>query len=128
MPLKDPVARKAYMAQYAIDHCNRIKKARIQWAIDHPDRKQATDRAYRLRRDYGLTANEVDAMIAERGSRCDLCHQVARLCIDHNHDTNEVRGMLCGSCNKALGLLGDNIVGVQMAMSYLCSSGSRVDC
>jgi len=42
-----------------------------------------------------------------------------RLNLDHCHVTGEYRGHLCGSCNRGLGMLGDNLAGVQLALDYL---------
>jgi hypothetical protein len=39
--------------------------------------------------------------------------------IDHCHETNEVRGILCSGCNTGLGHLGDNIDGLLRAVAYL---------
>jgi hypothetical protein len=56
---------------------------------------------------------------------CDCCGVDAkdlkegRLNLDHCHVTGEYRGHLCGSCNRGLGMLGDNLAGVQLALDYL---------
>ena len=42
-----------------------------------------------------------------------------KLHLDHCHVTGEYRGHLCGSCNRGLGMLGDNLTGVQLALDYL---------
>ena len=39
--------------------------------------------------------------------------------VDHNHFTGFVRGLLCGDCNRALGLLQDNITAIRNAAEYL---------
>ena len=56
---------------------------------------------------------------------CDCCGVAAKelkekkLSLDHCHYTGEYRGHLCGSCNRGLGMLGDNLAGVQLALDYL---------
>lgn len=42
---------------------------------------------------------------------------------DHNHATGKFRGWLCGNCNKALGLLGDNPDLLERAKEYLKQKG-----
>jgi hypothetical protein len=42
-----------------------------------------------------------------------------RLAVDHNHETGEVRGLLCNACNAALGNLGDTKGDVLAAAAYL---------
>ena len=41
------------------------------------------------------------------------------LCVDHHHFTNEVRGLLCQRCNRAIGLLGDDPTVIRSAINYL---------
>ena len=56
---------------------------------------------------------------------CDCCGVDAKdlkggkLHLDHCHVTEEYRGHLCGSCNRGLGMLGDNLAGIQLALDYL---------
>lgn len=77
---------------------------------------------------YGLTLAEYEAMVAERGGLCDICHRpetltqrgkVKRLSVDHDHDTGAVRGLLCSACNRALGFLGDDPERVASAAAYI---------
>lgn len=51
--------------------------------------------------------------------RCAICGKKRKLCVDHCHDTGRIRGLLCRHCNMALGLLGDNLAGVEAAAEYL---------
>lgn len=50
---------------------------------------------------------------------CMICQSTRRLCIDHNHSTGEVRGILCTNCNSALGMFGDDIERMSAAIAYL---------
>lgn len=57
--------------------------------------------------------------------RCEICGRdgvdckQGRLNIDHNHDTGDFRGWLCGKCNSAIGYLSDNPVFLRKAAAYL---------
>ena len=70
---------------------------------------------------YGLTSEQFEDMRLAQEGRCAICRIEAlpRLHIDHNHKTGKVRGLLCGNCNKGIGLLRDNPDFLQSAMEYL---------
>jgi hypothetical protein len=72
---------------------------------------------------YGITRQEFDALVAAAGYRCESCGGQPRpphgWCIDHCHDTGEVRGVLCNRCNTGIGMLGDCADGVARALAYL---------
>lgn len=52
---------------------------------------------------------------------CQICNEQDRreLCVDHDHVTGKVRGLLCDNCNKALGLFKDNSQFLTNAIRYL---------
>lgn len=73
----------------------------------------ARSRRYDLSNRYQMTVEEYDRMRAEQGFRCKGCnipeeHLTKRLCVDHDHETATVRGLLCGNCNFILGHAYDN--------------------
>lgn len=79
-----------------------------EWAIKHPARRRHINRRAHLRSKYGITPEAYAEMFAAQGGRCAACERTAgrrQLAVDHDHDTGEVRALLCGSCNSALGLL-----------------------
>jgi hypothetical protein len=41
------------------------------------------------------------------------------LCVDHDHDTQAIRGLLCGPCNLGIGSLADDPVIITKALKYL---------
>lgn len=72
----------------------------------------------------GFTLVEYDAMLEGQGGCCAICGKTPaennrRLATDHNHETGEVRGLLCDNCNRALGLLQDSPEVCRRAMLYL---------
>ena len=52
---------------------------------------------------YGISEDEYQKRLREQDYRCALCKRRKRLCVDHNHETNEFRGLLCIACNALLG-------------------------
>ena len=83
-------------------------------ASEHKKEKRDTYRNRELIRRYGITHQEYLDMLAEQDHRCAVCglHETKNfngvLCVDHNHETGKVRGLLCNPCNKALGLAMDS--------------------
>lgn len=81
-------------------------------------------RERRYRRDYGITPLQYEEMVAEQSGLCLICGgppngRGKRLHVDHCHDTGAVRGLLCGNCNTALGLFGDDPDRLLAAAAYL---------
>ena len=53
-------------------------------------------------------------------TNCNICNvKLTKKCIDHDHKTMQVRGVLCNNCNTALGLVGDNIQTLKTMVEYL---------
>jgi hypothetical protein len=76
-------------------------------------------REYHLRRRYGITGAQVDAMIAAQGGVCALCRQREPKHVDHDHLTGAVRGVLCSGCNQGLGNFRDDAATLREAADYL---------
>lgn len=82
-------------------------------------------RAILLRKSYGISVEQYDAMLAEQGGGCAICGVEfgdkggRRLAVDHCHDTGAVRGLLCSNCNQGLGKFGDDIARLERAIMYL---------
>lgn len=81
----------------------------------------------RLKRTYGITLEEYNALHSKQDGRCKICNQpeTARnrsLAVDHDHKTGKVRGLLCGKCNMALGKFQDDERILASAIAYLQSS------
>jgi len=59
------------------------------------------------------------AWIMQRVKSCEICERTIDLVPDHSHETNTVRGVLCGRCNRAIGLLQDRPDLLRAAAQYL---------
>jgi len=70
---------------------------------------------------YGITPEQYNELFEKQKGLCAICgkEQEARLHVDHCHNTKVVRGLLCGNCNRALGLMKDNIEFLLKAVNYL---------
>jgi hypothetical protein len=69
---------------------------------------------------HGLTVDQYQAMVKEQGGLCAICGgAMKRICIDHDHETGAVRGLLCHNCNVALGHLRDSPALLRAAADYV---------
>jgi len=68
---------------------------------------------------YNLTRVQYGAIYRLQNGKCGICESAEPDCIDHDHKTGRVRGLLCGKCNSGLGMLGDDARGITRALIYL---------
>lgn len=101
-------------------------------AADHyePFERKSYERAWRFKKKFGITTADYERMFAEQSGLCAICERpptrisrkqgkVMDLAVDHDHDTGEVRGLLCTDCNTVLGLMNDSPDRLWAAISYL---------
>lgn len=79
------------------------------------------DRDQHLSRQYSITMDDFDFMVIAQRGLCAICGKEdgIRLHVDHDHATGRVRGLLCGSCNRAMGLFHEDPVRFEAAGAYL---------
>jgi hypothetical protein len=99
----------------------RTCKARQSKVLNERPENKARTRDLRYRRNYGVGASEVDAMLASQQGLCAICRQkpAGSFRVDHDHASGRVRGLLCHNCNVLLGHCSDSIEILQRAISYL---------
>ena len=73
------------------------------------------------RRKFKLTEEEYTTLINRSQGLCEVCNNPMgdKRCIDHDHKTGEIRGVLCNKCNTALGLVGDDVATLTKLIQYL---------
>lgn len=72
-----------------------------------------------FKRKYGITISERDELIASQAGVCPICLAASAEHVDHCHETGRVRGVLCFSCNAALGQFKDRPDAMRRAAAYL---------
>ncbi|OZF41894.1 endonuclease VII domain-containing protein [Rhodococcus sp. 14-2470-1a] len=99
---------------------------------DREKRKASKERAHarHVERTYGITGELYWALYQAQGGRCFICQRATgkakRLPVDHDHGTGEVRGLLCGPCNRdVLGHLRHDVAALIRAIVYLCDPPAR---
>ena len=118
-PCKRGHTGKRRTSNYACIECNKEEQSTAEY------KQYARNAAYKHR--YGITIAEYNTMVAEQGGKCKLCDTTDpksnkthnRFHIDHDHNTGEVRGLLCVACNMALGLLHDDVELLGRAIKYV---------
>lgn len=75
--------------------------------------------AERIKRQYGLTMEQLEKLKQSQGNLCAICHESGDLVVDHDHKTGVVRGLLHRNCNAALGLFKDSPDVLYSASVYL---------
>ena len=87
-----------------------------EWHKKHPRKYKE----YALKHNYGLSLDEYDRLLAEQNNRCAICKEVMdKICVDHDHSTGVVRGLLCNHCNLALGYVKDSVLIIDEMRKYL---------
>jgi hypothetical protein len=72
---------------------------------------------------YGIDVPDYERILEEQGGGCYVCGKKPTdrraLDIDHDHNTGKVRGLLCSKHNRAIGLMGDDLLILIKALEYL---------
>lgn len=109
---------------------NEKRKARRAMFPDEVRAQQAKHaKKHRLKSQYGLTSDDVEAMIAGQNNRCAICgvefSATKKPVIDHCHSSGVVRSILCSPCNTALGHIEKDGF-FSAAIRYLERHGKRI--
>jgi len=87
-----------------------------------------------LQRRYGLSVDEYQTLLANQNFACPICEvEISNtieykgkrpVAVDHNHETGDVRGILCSMCNLMLGHARENTSILYRAIVYLSERGA----
>jgi len=102
----DPKRNKSYFKRYC-------KQCSIKQTIEWRDKTNYSLREALLKREYNMTQDDYDQMLQEQDFCCAICKRhmtefKRNLAVDHNHTTGEIRGLLCGNCNRTVGFVKEN--------------------
>ena len=128
MPRKDPQARKEYARVHYAANPEKIGKVTRRWALKNPEKVREYSRRWRKENPERILAHNRKSRGLPEPTRpcpemCECCggppNGIGCLNLDHCHETGIFRGWICNSCNRGLGLLGDNIDGLNNGIKYL---------
>lgn len=112
--------REAY-AQLSEEEKELLNKERKERRDNDPNNKRRAREYQRLHtlRQCGMSLKEAREWYRNKVKVCEICSTTEVLGIDHNHNTNKVRGFLCRACNLGIGHLKDDSTLVKNALIYL---------
>lgn len=91
----------------------------------YPERTKRNNRAQALRKNYGITIEVFEALLAKQNGRCAICGTDKpcgpgkKLMVDHDHKTGRIRGLLCNHCNSTIGYALECPDRLKKAIAYL---------
>ncbi len=100
------------------------------YGASHREERRAYIKKFRLKRDYGITIEQFNEMLASQHGKCAICEVImdpparatrdsVAVTVDHCHQSGKVRGLLCYSCNLGLGIFKDRVERLEAAVKYL---------
>lgn len=112
-------AKSAYMRAY-------WKKNPDKYAIFLEKQKIKAYTTGKNLKQYGFTLDQYEVLNQSQNGKCKICGnrnrksgQSVRLAVDHDHVTGRIRGLLCNTCNRGLGMFRDDAGLLQTAADYL---------
>ena len=97
----------------------------LEAILDIYEEQGGANRAARAAAKYGIEQERFFRLLMEQGGRCAICDRDQTLVVDHDHVTEEVRGLLCAKCNTAIGLLSESPKVIEAAGRYLSEHNVR---
>ena len=134
--------KRVSMKRLRTMHHEQYLKYGKQWYEKHKDQintarkeRRKTDATFRMQererklvRKFSITWQQYEDMFKRQGGKCAICQRPERtinrrgeiflLAVDHDHETNEIRGLLCNNCNRGIGLL-ETQQNLLSALAYL---------
>lgn len=114
-----PEKCRGYARKYREQNREKVREASRKYAAAHREKVSALGRQAK----YGISEECYRTMMTTQGGHCAICgnggNGNGNLCVDHDHVSGEVRGLLCVPCNAGLGSFRDNPILFQEAIRYL---------
>lgn len=79
---------------------------------------------------YGITVDDFNLKLLTQNNKCEICNKeftdIGDACLDHNHRSGVIRGILCRNCNWALGAVKENPVIINNMINYLMKNKNAI--
>lgn len=123
---KSKLDGKSIYCSNCISKINKLRRSKPEYKVKRRKNSHKyirANREWRLKNKYGMTLSQFDSMFELQGRVCALCKSDKsdnkNFVVDHCHKTGRVRGILCSYCNRALGMLRDDVTILKKAIEYI---------
>ena len=134
---KKRVRHQPYRKEKYLKNKETHSKASKDYYLRHKEEARIWQRKYRetnkimihdkrLKRLYGIGYEQYSKMFESQNGNCAICLEQKELVVDHDHNTKEVRGLLCTSCNFGIGNLKDSLLLLESAKQYIINSNQNL--
>ncbi len=119
---------KQWALSYYHKNAERIKLRTKEYRKSHRQIVRDIDRRKHIKKKFGISVEEYDALFLNQNGKCAICDQPETtrqngserfLAVDHDHDTGQIRGLLCFGCNCAIGNFKDSPRILRKALDYV---------
>lgn len=117
--LADPERHKREVRAHRRAHPEMYKEYNRKWRDANIQKARQLEVEKVRKSTYGIDASTFNRMVSDQNGRCAICMRKAKLCVDHDHETGLIRGLLCHFCNVMLGNARDSVLILQAGCRYL---------
>jgi len=131
-----PEVNRKSNAKYRALHREKVLETARQYARrvrkENPEEMHKKDRRWAMFKNYGISLEQYDEILQSQNGLCAICQcppgngNGRYLCIDHDHSTGGIRGLLCRKCNAALGLVSDSPETLNRMIAYLARTNQQM--
>jgi hypothetical protein len=117
--------RRKIAARWREKNRGNIRDYARKYNVLYAQKNRDSIRYKELQRVYGITKQHYDSIFDFQDGKCAICRNPfeskgkRRACIDHDHSTGKIRGILCNMCNMMIGHADENKKTLEMAIAYL---------
>jgi hypothetical protein len=120
MPRLDPKSGYEYQRKWRKANPEKVRGYWLKQRAKNPEGHKIKQRKAHIKYRYGISVEDYEIMVQAQNGNCGIClKKTKRLYVDHNHKTKKIRGLLCNTCNSAIGLLQDSPEILMNAAKYL---------
>lgn len=124
---KSPQHASGYYSYCKPCKARKMREANSRYREANPEKNRQNNKRAFLKKKYGISLEDYEELLQSQGGKCAICGvepDPLALAVDHCHESLEIRGLLCASCNWGVGHFRDDIELLYAAAFYLESEGT----